>query len=462
LQTKKKIHFELSERKILLRVFDVVFVHFGLFIIGELFDFDYFKVSGQKWIWTLILATYLLFFGSVLELYNIYKASKLDVILKGIVVTASLTVLFFLLTPFYTPTLPENRLQIIYFYLAVLGSLLLWRFSYSFFISSPIFIKKVLLIAEGREVNKIIEILLKSDPNYRIIAFIDVCDSDSIIKPDLKKLTVLSLDAVNNLNISEIIITAAGSRKIDKATYTHLLRIRERGFSVKNYIQVYEELTNKLLIQNYDKDFRHYFPFSEVSTDNRLYLAFQRITDILFSVIGLCGFVLLLPIVLIANMIGNRGPLMYSQERIGQHGTSFMIYKLRSMVVNAEENGAVWATKNDVRVTKFGRFLRKTRIDELPQFYNILKGEMSVIGPRPERQFFIDQLSKEIPFYETRNIIKPGLTGWAQVNTEYGATVSESLEKLQYDLYYIKHRGVFIDLQIIKKTLSTVIFFRGR
>ncbi|NQY07062.1 MAG: sugar transferase, partial [Flavobacteriaceae bacterium] len=220
--------------------------------------------------------------------------------------------------------------------------------------------------------------------------------------------------------------------------------------------------THKLMVQYFDKDFNKYFPFSDISRDNRLYLVFQRLIDVLFSVIGLLGFTVLIPFVVIGNLFGNKGPLFYAQDRVGKNGINFKIYKLRSMVVDAEKNGAVWAKKNDARVTKFGRFLRQTRIDELPQFYNILKGDMSMIGPRPERPIFVEQLSKEIPFYGTRNIIKPGLTGWAQVNTEYGGSVEESLEKLQYDLYYVKHRGIFIDLNIIKRTLSTVIFFRGR
>ena len=132
------------------------------------------------------------------------------------------------------------------------------------------------------------------------------------------------------------------------------------------------------------------------------------------------------------------------------------------MIINAETNGAKWAQVNDLRVTKFGKFLRKSRIDEIPQFINIIKGEMSVIGPRPERPFFVSELTKSIPFYETRHIIKPGLTGWAQVKTGYGASVDDSLTKFQYDLFYIKHRSVFLDLNIMVKTLSTVLFYRGQ
>jgi lipopolysaccharide/colanic/teichoic acid biosynthesis glycosyltransferase len=132
------------------------------------------------------------------------------------------------------------------------------------------------------------------------------------------------------------------------------------------------------------------------------------------------------------------------------------------MVLNAETNGAVFSTLNDTRVTPFGKFLRKTRIDEIPQFINILKGDMAVIGPRPERPIFVKEIAEMMPFYETRHVIKPGLTGWAQVNYSYGESFEDSLIKLQYDLYYIKHRSVFLDLNIIIKTISTVLFYRGQ
>ena len=132
------------------------------------------------------------------------------------------------------------------------------------------------------------------------------------------------------------------------------------------------------------------------------------------------------------------------------------------MIVNAEKNGVKWAKKNDTRITTFGKILRRSRLDEIPQFYNVLKGDMSIIGPRPERPFFVNELSRIIPFYETRHIIKPGLTGWAQVKTRYGSSIDDSLTKLQYDLFYIKHRSVFLDFNIFIKTLSTILFYRGQ
>jgi lipopolysaccharide/colanic/teichoic acid biosynthesis glycosyltransferase len=187
-----------------------------------------------------------------------------------------------------------------------------------------------------------------------------------------------------------------------------------------------------------------------------------KLLEIIVSIIGLLFGALLIPLILIGNALGNRGKLFYSQERVGKNGELFKIFKFRSMVQNAESNGAVFSTSNDTRVTAFGKFLRRTRIDEIPQFINVLKGDMAVIGPRPERPFFVKEIAEIMPFYETRHVIRPGLTGWAQVNYSYGESLEDSLIKLQYDLYYIKHRSVFLDLNIIIKTISTVLFYRGQ
>jgi lipopolysaccharide/colanic/teichoic acid biosynthesis glycosyltransferase len=214
-------------------------------------------------------------------------------------------------------------------------------------------------------------------------------------------------------------------------------------------------------VQYVGRDFYKYFPFSR-NNKNRLYLSTRRLLDIVVSLLGLGFACVFFPLVLIGNLMANRGPLFYSQVRTGKNDKTFKIFKLRSMVVNAEQDGAVWAQKNDSRITAFGHFLRKSRLDELPQFFNILKGDMSVIGPRPERPKFVKELSESIPFYLTRHIVKPGLTGWAQVNSRYGSSYDDSLVKLQYDLYYIKHRSFLLDINIIFKTVSTVVFYRGQ
>jgi lipopolysaccharide/colanic/teichoic acid biosynthesis glycosyltransferase len=184
--------------------------------------------------------------------------------------------------------------------------------------------------------------------------------------------------------------------------------------------------------------------------------------EALICLFGLLFGVLLIPLIALGNAIGNRGKLFYTQERVGKNGKIFEILKFRTMIQNAEKEGAVFSGPNDSRVTSFGKFLRKTRIDEIPQFINIIKGEMAVIGPRPERPFFVKEIAEIMPFYETRHVIKPGLTGWAQVNYSYGESMDDSLIKLQYDLYYIKHRSIFLDLNIAIKTISTILFYRGQ
>ena len=154
--------------------------------------------------------------------------------------------------------------------------------------------------------------------------------------------------------------------------------------------------------------------------------------------------------------------MFYIQERVGKNGVVFKILKFRTMILDAESSGAVFAVQDDIRITPFGKFLRKTRIDEFPQFINVLMNDMAIIGPRPERPVFVKEIAGIMPFYETRHIVKPGLTGWAQVNYSYGESIDDSLIKLQYDLYYIKHRSVFLDINIMIKTISTVLFYRGQ
>jgi len=461
---RNSIHFEISERKILLRIFDIAFILCGLYLIGNLFDFDYFRITKENWSWTLVLILYITVFGTIFELYDLQKSSKLEIIISNIVLTSSVTVLFYLLTPFFTPTLPDNRLQIIYFYLAFVISLTIWRWAYVTFISSPRFYKKVLLVGEISNIEPIARSLKESDPNYKIVGFIN-CEKENEDKIKFRGLKEYDpnefVQIIKEQKISEIVVASYNSETITPEIYNDLITLLEKGFIIREYTQVYEELNYRVPVQFVGKDFYKYFPFSR-SNQNKLYLLYRRLSDIFFSILGLLLGIVLFPFILIGNFIGNRGPLFYTQERIGKNGIPFAIIKLRTMVINAEKEGMKWAQKNDKRVTRFGKFLRKTRIDEIPQFINVVKGEMSLIGPRPERPFFVQELSQIIPFYETRHIVKPGLTGWAQVNSRYGSTIDDSLTKLQYDLFYIKHRSLFLDINIVIKTLSTIIYFRGQ
>jgi len=439
-------------------------VFFGVYLLSLYFDFEYIEFSTGNSVALILLGVYFSVFTTIFELYDLQKASKLDTTFRNIVITTSTVVLFYLLTPVLAPYLPEERLQIVYLYFTLIISLFLWRLIYIYLIESPRFYKRVLLVGEISSIEGLTSALSTTDPNYKIVGFIN---SEIVVSKPIKYrgLTEFKpkdfLKTIEEEKISEILVASTNTEAITAEVYHDLMLLLERGFKIRDYTQVYEELLKKVPIQFVGKDFYKYFPFSR-SNENKLYIFFQRTFDIVFSIIGLTLGLFILPIVLIGNLIGNKGPLFYRQERVGKNSKPFNILKLRSMVVNAEQGGAKWAQKNDTRITKFGMFLRRSRMDEIPQFYNVLKGDMSVIGPRPERPFFVNELSQIIPFYETRHIIKPGLTGWAQVSTRYGASVDDSLTKLQYDLYYIKHRSVFLDLNIVIKTLSTILYYRGQ
>lgn len=464
MQSNKKIHFEISERKILLRAFDVIFVLFFLFLLSEFFDFEYFTISTRNFYWTIVLGLYLSIIGEVFEMYNLQVASNQYQVIKSIILTGSTTVLLYLLTPIFTPLLPNNRLQIIYFYLAVLIALFCWRMLYLKFIASDRFLKRAVLICDKEQLEELVSGIENVDPHYKFLAYInsDISDVSDESLNNINSISVQNIsDFVKENSVSEIVIASQKTDGITVDLYNKLIFLLENGYIIKEYTQVYENITQRIPVQYVARDFYRYFPFSR-SNQNHLYIYFTRVFDIIFSIAGLLIGLALFPIIIVGNFIGNRGKLFYTQKRVGKNGEVFKILKFRTMVKNAEKNGAVFSKKNDARITAFGKFLRKSRLDEFPQFINILKGDMAVIGPRPERPVFVKEIAEIMPFYETRHVIKPGLTGWAQVNYSYGATIDDSLIKLQYDLYYIKHRSIFIDINIIVKTLSTVVFYRGQ
>ena len=462
---RRRIHFEISERKIFLRIFDIFWVLTTLYFTGLFFHLDYFTINADFWVWTLMLTLYLTLFSSVFELYDLQKASRYETVLKNVFLASSVTVLVYLLTPILTPVLPNNRMQILYFYLAVVFALLVWRFAYIRFISSPRFYKRVLVIGDAFDMDKIADQLLRADPNYSVVSYLNTGSEQNREIKSRKGISHYHSESITNIirrhKIDEILINELDPENDSADLSEEIFVLLKRGFPVRDFNQVYEEKTHRIPVQKINRNFYEFFRFSR-SNDNKFYQIFHRTADIIISVIGLVIGFILVPFIFLGNLVANRGSLFYKQERVGRNGEVFEIIKFRTMELNAEPNGAQWTTKNDSRVTRFGKFLRRSRLDEIPQFYNILKGEMSFIGPRPERPFFVKELSEAIPFYDTRHFIKPGLTGWAQVMTDYADSHADSLEKLQYDLYYIKYRNIFIDITILTKTLSTIIFFRGQ
>jgi sugar transferase (PEP-CTERM system associated) len=237
-----------------------------------------------------------------------------------------------------------------------------------------------------------------------------------------------------------------------------LLHSKLSGRIIEDGITFYEAITGKILVEKVNPG---WLIFSEGFDYGRLTFLIKRVLDLTFAVVGLS---LSLPISLLTALLiklESPGPVFYLQERVGERGKVFPIIKFRSMRQDAEKNGAVWASKNDCRVTRVGKFIRKVRIDEIPQMWNVIRGQMSFVGPRPERPVFVEQLVEKLPYYSLRHATKPGITGWAQVCYPYGASEEDALRKLEYDLYYIKHQSIFLDLLVIFRTAKTVLFRKG-
>ena len=258
-------------------------------------------------------------------------------------------------------------------------------------------------------------------------------------------------------SVDQVVVSLSDAR--GKLPMEKLLDMKLDGVQFEHLASIYEKYTGKIAVENLRPS---WLIFSEGFRKSRLHQASKRLMDIALATSGLVVVAPLMLIVAIAVRMTSRGPILYRQQRVGLHGRVFQAYKFRSMLEDAEKDtGAVWASRNDQRVTAVGRLIRQTRIDELPQLWNILCGHMSLVGPRPERPEFVAELTRQIPFYGQRHSIRPGLTGWAQVRYTYGASVEDALEKLQYDLFYIKNMSLAFDLFIIVNTIKTVLMRKG-
>lgn len=417
-----------------------------------------FVQARALWLIVLPAAWLLLNLGS----YNYQRALGLAEAFREMLGAASLAVLLYWALFFVAPPNTLPRLVILYFILAATGLGLMWRLLYNRVFSSALFQRRLLVVGGGWAGREIIRALHEFQPEqYAVVGVID--DDPAKQRTHIGSTPVLGgherlRPAIETLGISEIVL--AIHDEIRGATFQALLDCRARGLPIVRMTSLYEQVTGRVPLDHLDPD----WVIAAYMDQNRiraLYHAFKRGLDLLGSIIGLCGLAVLFPFIAAAIRLEGRGPIFYRQMRLGQAGKPFTIYKFRSMVPDAEREGARWATRDDARVTRVGTFLRRTRLDEAPQLWNVLRGEMSLIGPRPERPEFTNELEAQIPFYRARLIIKPGITGWAQVNYGYASTVADAALKLQWDLYYIKHRSVWLDLLILARTIGVVIRLKG-
>ena len=318
--------------------------------------------------------------------------------------------------------------------------------------------ERVLILGTGLRARSLAEqIWGQHEFAYRVVGFVDEVPT---ALPSDDPLVIGSRTDLNRIvrqeRIDRIVVSLSDRR--GSLPVEDLLQAKLSGVRVEDAATMYERITGKILIDDIKPS---WLIFSDGFRASRVTRAVKRVFDILVAGVGLLLAAPLMGLTALAVWLESRGPILYCQERVGKDGRPFTLCKFRSMRADAEQGVPVWAKEKDDRVTRIGRFIRLTRLDELPQLWNVLRGDMSCVGPRPERPFFVQQLAAEIPFYSTRHVVRPGVTGWAQVKYRYGSSVEDAAEKLRYDLYYIKHQSLFFDFTILLDTVKVVLFRQG-
>lgn len=476
-----------SERRLLLFFGDVtalalagIITLWGRVLIQPEFTVELLVAGGQA-MWLVPLAVLWLIVAGVNQCYDLKVANQLRAIIQGVFLTTLIVGILYLLFFFILgrsvsnvgPTLLTERSLFINplyllprivpasFLLLAAALITLWRVGYIRLSAKYPLRRKAIIVGAGKAGQTLIQTLSRQLHGYEIIGFIDD-------DPAKQGQVIAGLPVLGNRYQLQNIVQKKGANEIVLAiTHTMhddlfraMMDCYERGTVIKSMSQLYEDMLSRIPVEHLGQ--RSLMPFWSDINMPTLYRISKRLIDILIALIGLIFLAILFPFIALAIYLNSPGPIFYSQERLGKAGKHFKIYKFRSMIPNAEQDGeAIWATENDRRITRAGKILRRTRLDELPQLLNVLKGDMSIVGPRPERPEFVAQLQEKIPFYRARLSVKPGLTGWAQIQYQYGNSIEDALIKLEYDLYYIKYRSLPLDLLITLRTIRVILMFKG-
>jgi sugar transferase (PEP-CTERM system associated) len=334
-------------------------------------------------------------------------------------------------------------------------TLLIWRSVYEWVCNLPAFREHVYVLGRGERADNVIAMLRK-----RRDAGMEVISRDSIADPleGQPGSYAAELQALASLGTHVDRVIVAIEERRGSMPLHELLDLRYKGFLIDDANSLVERLEGKLLLEGLTPSRLIFTDGFKIGT---IKLLVRRLVSFGVSLAGLLLCLPFIPFIMLAVRLSSPGPIFFRQARVGRHGLPFSLIKFRTMRQDAEIDGAIWATANDSRVTPLGKFLRKSRLDEIPQLWNVLKGDMSFVGPRPERPEFVGWLSREIPFYELRHMVRPGITGWAQVRYHYGASLDEAKRKLEYDLYYVKHLSLGLDLLIMFETIKIIMLGRG-
>jgi len=359
------------------------------------------------------------------------------------------------------PPAVAGRSDVLVLIMAAVGGVVLRRAYVSHFVRSVNRRRtRLLILGSGEPARFVWQTLMRADPDLQLMGFLPgTNEREPAVDEHLLLPTTRSLqDTVRELEVEEIVV-ALTERRAGSMPLRELLDCKLQGVKVYDINSHFEKRLGQMRIEYLQAS---WLIFGDGFNQGWWRTAVKRGFDIVFSSLLI---LLASPIMLLAALtirLDSRGPVLYRQDRVGLENRPFEVVKFRSMRADAEKDGkAVWATRNDSRITRMGKFIRLTRIDELPQLLSVLKGDMSLVGPRPERSPFVEQLTQQIPFYAVRHSVKPGVTGWAQVSYQYGSTVEDSQAKLQYDLYYVKNHSLWMDLHILARTVHVVLTGKG-
>ncbi|MDH3944443.1 MAG: sugar transferase [Anaerolineae bacterium] len=398
----------------------------------------------------------------LVESYDTHRSSDWSRTLRGVAYAAVLGVGLYLIFFFIDPrALPRRGVAV--FVAGAVVLTLLWRWVYIRIFTAPGFLRRVLLVGAGSTGEALLQVIARLDPQpFHLVGVID--DDKKKIGKAIHGFEVLGdssklLSYVQESGVSDVIVAISG--RMGNRMFQALLAVQESGVEITRMPVAYEELLRRVPVEHLEADWILRSFVDEAKAGN-FYETWKRLLDIIGGLVGVAILALITPFVSLAIYLDGGRPIVFKQTRAGKWGRPYTIMKFRTMRHDAEKDGAQLAKEDDMRATKIGRFMRKTRLDEWPQFINVLRGEMSLVGPRPERPELMRHFEEQIPFYRGRLLDKPGITGWAQVNYGYPSSVEQMTIKLEYDLYYIKHRSILLDLVIILRTFGTVIGFRGQ
>jgi len=329
-----------------------------------------------------------------------------------------------------------------------------WRLGFTWLVQLPILVERVYVLGTGERAQRLVQ-GLRQNPEMGV----EIASWTGKMEGEVTRDSMAAhlMEVVQKQKVHRVIVATPDRR--GTIPMQELLQLRMEGVKIEEATTYLEKMSGKIEVENL---YPSWLVFGEGFHRSSTFILIRRGISIVISLIGLVLALPLLPLIMLAIRIDSKGPVFYTQTRVGKGGRLFNVVKFRTMRQDAEAaNGAQWADKNDPRVTRVGKFLRSSRLDEIPQLWCVLKGDMAFVGPRPERPEFVEWLSKEIPYYGVRHMVRPGVTGWAQIKYKYGSTVEDAREKLQYDLFYIKNASIGLDLLIVFQTVKTVLLRRG-